>query len=668
MRLSDYRINTRIYAGFGSLIAITAVLAAFGMFQLRAINGHVDKFVGVAGNTTRNLTVQRIAARLRRLALQFQATEDRSAVDKFAADQVQALDLLAAAAKATISDDRRRLYGEASATISSVKHDFDELVMLGSKTADARAKLFTGGDELTAATDKLVAAAREQSEVSVKAQAIDVETAVLKVRIANWRFLATRDPKGPATFAAAADKARSALSTLDKNAAASGLKALLAPVRASLDAYAANFAVVSDSILRGAALYEKTMALKFEKISADGDAAQKTLDIDLAATRTNAEQTISSTMSLQALLAGIAIVLGCALAFLIGRSIARPISAMTSAMNRLAGGDKSIAIPAHQNKDEIGEMAKAVDVFKQNMIKADSLTAEQQGEQARKEARQKAIDTYIGEFDRSVREALGALASAATEMRATATSMSATAEQTQHQASTVAAASEQTSANVQTVAASAEEMSSSITEISRQVTQASRIAAEAVADAQRTNATVNMLAEAAQKIGQVVQLIQDIAGQTNLLALNATIEAARAGDAGKGFAVVASEVKSLATQTAKATEEIAGQIGSIQSVTGQAVTAIQGIGGTIERISEISTAIASAIEEQGAATKEIAHNTQQAAKGTEQVSSIIGSVNQAASETGSAATNVLSSAEALGRQSETLRNEVGRFLEKMRAA
>ena len=211
-------------------------------------------------------------------------------------------------------------------------------------------------------------------------------------------------------------------------------------------------------------------------------------------------------------------------------------------------------------------------------------------------------------------------------------------------------------------------MSSSISEISRQVSHASQIARQAVEDAQRTNGTVNTLADSAQKIGEVVQLIRDIASQTNLLALNATIEAARAGDVGKGFAVVASEVKSLATLTAKATEDIAAQIDSIQSVTGEAVTAIQGIGGTIGRIKEISTAIASAVAEQGAATQEVARNTQEAAKGTEQVSANIAGVNRAAEETGAVASQVLSSAEQLGRQSETLRTDVNRFLEKIRAA
>jgi methyl-accepting chemotaxis protein len=366
--------------------------------------------------------------------------------------------------------------------------------------------------------------------------------------------------------------------------------------------------------------------------------------------------------------AAAAIILSVLIAIFFARLISRPIVAMTDAMRRLASGDLSVDLPAADRRDELGAMAEALAIFRDNAREVQHLAAEQRTEQGRKEQRQQAIEGYINEFDRSVREAVEALASAATEMRATAGSMSATAEETQRQAGAVASASEQTSANVQTVAASAEEMTSSISEIARQVTQASDIAKRAVADAQRTNGTVNTLAEAAQKIGQVVQLIQDIASQTNLLALNATIEAARAGEAGKGFAVVASEVKSLATQTAKATEDIAAQIGSIQSVTGEAVTAIQGIGGTIGHINEISTAIASAVEEQGAATQEIARNTQQAAKGTEQVSSNIAGVNRAAGETGAAAAQVLSSAEALGRQSETLRTSVNRFLEKIRAA
>lgn len=668
MRLSDYKIRFRIYVGFGALVVIAAVVALFGFYELSDIGGQLDNYVSISGNTSRNLQVQFLAEQMRRDALQYKMNQDDSAIDEFGANQATATQLLAAAAKATISAERRRLYGDASATIAASTADFGKLVKIGEKISEARAKLFTVGDDVTAATNKLVAAARAQSDVSVRAQAATVESSVLLVRVANWRFLATNDPKGPATFKASNEKAQAALAELDKNPAAAGLQALIAPVKAALDSYAASFADVSAALLQSDQLFTGSLRSEFNRIAQDGASAQNTLDSDLARTQQRTALTVSGTKLLQAALAALAVVLGIALGWLIGRSIVRPVSGMTQAMKQLAGGDKSAEIPAQDAKDEIGEMAQAVVVFKQSMIEADRLAAEQRAEQARKEQRQQAIESYIGEFDRSVRAALDALASAATELRATATSMSSTAEETQRQAGAVASASEQTSANVQTVAASAEEMTSSISEIGRQVTQAATIAKQAVADAQRTNGTVNTLAEAAQKIGQVVQLIQDIASQTNLLALNATIEAARAGEAGKGFAVVASEVKSLANQTAKATEEIAAQIGSIQTVTGEAVTAIQGIGGTIGHINEISTTIASAVEEQGAATQEIARNTQQAAKGTEQVSSNIAGVNRAAGETGAAASQVLSSAEDLGRQSETLRADINSFLEKIRAA
>jgi methyl-accepting chemotaxis protein len=382
-----------------------------------------------------------------------------------------------------------------------------------------------------------------------------------------------------------------------------------------------------------------------------------------------ATATVAGAKTASLIVTALALLIGIAASILLARMITVALTKLSRIMTQLAAHDLTVAIPLVKNRDEIGEMARAVEVFKDGMIKADQLSTEQEKMKAQAEAdRRAAMAGVADELERSVRSVVDAVATAATQMQSSAQSMSVAAEETQRQAATVSSAATQTSTNVQTVATAAEEMTSSISEIARQVTQASQIAQQAVTDAEHTNGTVNTLADAAQKIGQVVQLIQDIASQTNLLALNATIEAARAGEAGKGFAVVASEVKSLATQTSKATEEIAGQIASIQTVTGEAVTAIQAIGGTIGRISEISTAIASAVEEQGAATQEIARNTQQAAKGTEEVSANISGVSTAVGQTGSTAANVKASAEQLGRQSGTLRDDVDRFLAKIRAA
>jgi methyl-accepting chemotaxis protein len=350
------------------------------------------------------------------------------------------------------------------------------------------------------------------------------------------------------------------------------------------------------------------------------------------------------------------------------RGVARPITAMTGAMRRLAENDMTTEVVGLGRKDEIGAMAGTVQVFKDNMMKADQLAVEQQTERTAKEQRAARMDTLVRGFEAKVAGLVGLLASAATQMEATARSMSETAGQTTQQATTVATAAEEASAGVQTVAASAEELSSSISEISRQVAQSSRITEKAVSDARRTDATVRALAEGAQRIGQVVELIRSIAGQTNLLALNATIEAARAGDAGKGFAVVASEVKGLAGQTAKATEEIAAQIAQLQSETTGAVEAIRGITAVIEEVSQIATAIASAVEQQGAATAEIARNVQQTAGSAQLVTTNIAGVSQGAASTGAAADEVLSAAGELSRQAESLSAEVTGFVSDVRAA
>ena len=360
---------------------------------------------------------------------------------------------------------------------------------------------------------------------------------------------------------------------------------------------------------------------------------------------------------------------GLALGWLTGtRAISKPIAASVARLSALSNGDTDAPITGDDRRDEVGDIARTMQVFRDNLIRTREMQAAQLKEAEAKAERGRRVEQITKVFEDEAGSVVRTVATAATEMEATATGMAAGAEETSRQASAVAAAAEQASANVQTVAAAAEELAASVTEISRQVAESTRIAEEAVQEATRTGATVHALSENAQRISEVVRLISEIAGQTNLLALNATIEAARAGEAGKGFAVVASEVKNLAAQTGKATEEIAGQVSAVQGETARVVEAIRAMGEVIGRLSQIATSIAAAVEEQGAATGEIARNVQEASAGTASVTVNISSVNEAASGSGAAASQVQAAARELSQGAETLRGQVEKFLAEMKAA
>tara|TARA_R110002167_G_scaffold315066_1_gene520596 strand:+ start:312 stop:2117 length:1806 start_codon:yes stop_codon:yes gene_type:complete len=350
------------------------------------------------------------------------------------------------------------------------------------------------------------------------------------------------------------------------------------------------------------------------------------------------------------------------------RRVILPMQGLQEVMTSLSNNDLDVEISGYERQDEIGHMASAVTVFKNNAVERERLEAESKAQQDVQTERAKTVQSLIEGFDKRVAESLDMTSSSASEMEETARIMAVTARETSDQSTAASAASQEASINVQTVATASEELSASIQEISRQVAQASSTSGGAVEEASRVTNEMRELAEASQKIGEVVSLINDIASQTNLLALNATIEAARAGEAGKGFAVVASEVKNLATQTGRATEEISGQINSIQEATTSAVSVIEGISRTINDINEIATAIAAAVEEQGAATNEISRNVQEAAGGTDEVNRNVIMVNGGAEKTGVSADKVLQASKQLSQQAVTLGQDIKTFLEKVQAA
>src|SRR6266850_2556281 len=612
MSFLNLRIRGRLYGGFGALLLFCAGLAGFAVVQLGAIHTEVASLTVQSKNTIRVTEIATELQGTRRALLRYTFDQDEASFAEAEKRMSKIADLLEEGIKTSISEERRAHYKEAIKEIAELKAKRVALGDAVKQMLAGRNLLFTDGDQMAADVQKFVDAA-DKTDFSHEANAL--ETKVLVLRVANWRMLATRDAKGLANFKTNFEKAQQQIAALEKANLPSNLAVLLAPVKTGVGKYAEAFDKTGPNLLLGDELYYKGITPVIVDIIGKMETAKAGIGQAFEKIATETEDRISNTTVTQEMVAGAAVLIGLLIAFFIARGIIGPLSGLTSGMKELAGGNFGVVLPGLDRKDEVGDMAQAVETFK---VKA--------AEKAREEAEVK------------VKQDL------------------------------VAAASEEASTNVQSVASATEELTSSVNEISRQVQESSRMAGDAVDQARKTNDRVGELSKAAARIGDVVELINTIAGQTNLLALNATIEAARAGEAGRGFAVVASEVKALAEQTAKATGEIGQQIAGIQAATQESVNAIREISGTIEKLSEISSTIAAAVEEQGAATQEISRNVQQAAQGTQQVSSHITDVQRGASETGSASSQVLSAAQSLSGDSNRLKLEVGKFLNTVRAA
>jgi methyl-accepting chemotaxis protein len=662
-----FKISARLYAGFGTLVLFGIVLASFAVWQLGAIQSEVKVMGLQSANHVRAVEISMELQAIRRAILRYTFDHDEPSFAEAEKRLGDAGILLETAVKQATSEDRRAGYVAVTNDLAELKSKRVALGDAVKQMVAGRELLFSDGDTMAADVQKFVDAADQTPFIQPAAA---LEAKVLLVRVANWRFLATRDQKGTATFKTNLGKAQQQIAELEKADLPSNLAAMLGSLKTHLNKYSDAFEKTSVNLLLADEIYYK--AVTPLTTSATGKIDNVKVSIGEASKKTNAEteDRINGTVTTQEMVAGAATLLGLLIAFFIGRSISKPLSGLTSGMQELAEGNFGVVLPGLGRKDEVGDMAQAVETFKikaEQRARAEAEAKMNQDEVAAGQRKQE-MQRLANDFEAAVGEIIETVTSASTKLEASARTLTSTAERSQQLTTVVAAASEEASTNVQSVASATEEMASSVNEISRQVQTSAAIANEAVTQAGKTNDRVGELAKAASRIGDVVELINTIAGQTNLLALNATIEAARAGEAGRGFAVVASEVKALAEQTAKATGEISQQISGIQAATQDSVAAIKEIGDTIGRMSEIASTIASAVEEQGAATQEISRNVQQAAQGTQQVSSNITDVQRGTSETGSASSQVLSAAQSLSRDSNRLKLEVGKFLNTVRAA
>jgi len=667
-KLPTLRFRAKIMLGFAVVLAISAASMGFAYLGFERVSDGVDSYRRSVQEADLSRDIDRELISYRSLARYFVATGKEEDGKAALAAEASLKEAITTSMKGTTNPTRLEQIVKLEREFRTFTKIFaDILKVKDESTRIAQNQLMRTGNSLRYKLDDLPSNAEDDEMPVITLGAKKVTEQFQAVTALANTFVVNSDKTVAASALARLKFVENSLKAISSANAKilEGIKevsGMLEEYRQSLAKLVDNSKEIEELTLEmteSAAAINKGSGVMKSDLLAD----QKRLEAE-------SDATIGETERLILILAAGGFLLGCVWAFFLGKGISRPMTAMCSAMRKLAAGNFEVVLPGLGRRDELGEMASAVEEFKVQAIaraERDAATQEAQNKAA-SEARRAELIRFADEFETAVGAIVANVSSSAVQLEAAAGTLTRTAETTQSLSSQVAGASEEASTNMQSVASATEELSASVDEIGRRVKESSEIAEAAVRQAEQTDGRIGKLSRAAQEIGDVVKLITAIAEQTNLLALNATIEAARAGDAGRGFAVVASEVKSLASQTAKATDEISNHISGMQGATQESVAAIKEIGGTIGRISDIASTIASAVEQQSSATQEIARSVQNVAQGTQEAAANVMHVNRGATETGSASEEVLNSARTLSSESTRLREELDRFMANIRAA
>ncbi len=672
MNLGRFRVGTRVTSGFAALLLMLLGACSFGYFLLVQADQSFVAYRTLArdSNLTAETEIDVIKARLS--LKEFLLTgrdETKATIQHFFAETAA---LIAKAERQITDPDRLHLVERMKAGLLAYERGFARVAQLSAEVRRLKTEVLdVNGPAMEKELSAIMRTAKRDGDSDAAVNAGEALRALLLARLYANRYEIDHAAASVERVRTELAGMEGQLAALDRELQNPERRRLAAEARQQFGLYRTGFEAKVRNTAEMLAVIEReldangrTVTDIADKVRKDIQASQDELGPRVIAEARRGEQTLLAVAVLSLLVAG-------GLAWVVGRSIVQPIATITAVMRALATGDTGVQVPdaIAGARDEVAEMGRAVAVFRQNAIAAAALAGEQAALQQKVEREKRAATTALADrFEADVAGVARAVAEAATQLQDHARVVSDVAQGTNRQSVTVAAASQETSENVQTVAAAAEELSASVAEIGGQVTMAAAAAGQASSEAQGAGTRVTELAGSVSRIGQVVELINQIAAQTNLLALNATIEAARAGEAGRGFAVVAAEVKSLATQTAKATEEIAGQIGAVQGATGEVVRAIEAVSGRIAQVNEISTAIAAAVQEQGAAVAEIARNVSQAAQGTGAVTHSIADVSQAAQRTGEVSSEMVAGAAHLTGQATVLTRQIAEFMQGVRAA